>query len=76
LDGEVAELRRRFQSLTRREAQVMALVVAGRLNKQSAGELGISETTVKVHRMNAMRKMKVRSVPDLVRIASRIGAGG
>ena len=59
--------------MTAREREVMAWVVAGRLNKQIAGELGTSEITVKVHRGNVMRKMKAESVPDLVRMASRLG---
>ena len=61
------------QTLSRREKEVMALVVRGRLNKQIAAELGISEITVKAHRGRMMRKMKVRSVPELVGVASRLG---
>jgi FixJ family two-component response regulator len=68
-----ADLRERFESLTSREREVMAWVVTGRLNKQIAGELGTSEITVKVHRGNVMRKMKAASVPDLVRMAGRLG---
>jgi FixJ family two-component response regulator len=67
-----AALREAFQSLTPREREVMAWVVAGRLNKQIAGELGTTEITVKVHRGNVMRKMKAESVPDLVRMAGRL----
>lgn len=62
-------LRNRYTSLSGREREVMALVVAGLLNKQIAGELGISEITVKVHRGKMMRKMFARSVPDLVCMA-------
>ena len=65
-------LRDRHKSLSRREREVMALVVRGRLNKQVGGELGISEITVKKHRGRAMRKMHARSLPHLVRIASRL----
>ena len=78
----VAELRRadeskmlhdRYASLTKREREVLALVVAGQLNKQVAAQLDISEITVKAHRGNVMRKMKARSLPDLVRIAAGLG---
>jgi FixJ family two-component response regulator len=66
-------LRDRYASLTRREQEVMALVVAGRLNKQVGAELGISEITVKAHRGQVMRKMKAESLPDLVRMYARLG---
>jgi len=66
-------LRTRFDSLTRREREVMALVVRGQLNKQVGGELGISEITVKAHRGQVMRKMRARSLPELVNIATRLG---
>jgi FixJ family two-component response regulator len=72
-EQDSAGVRERYASLTAREREVMAWVVAGRLNKQIAGELGTSEITVKVHRGNVMRKMKAESVPDLVRMASRLG---
>ena len=72
-EQDSAGVRERYASLTARERDVMAWVVAGRLNKQIAGELGTSEITVKVHRGNVMRKMKAESVPDLVRMASRLG---
>ena len=62
-------LRQRYLSLSVRERQVLTLVVAGLLNKQIGGELEISEITVKAHRGHMMRKMQVRSVPDLVRMA-------
>ena len=70
---EMQTLRNRHASLTRRERQVMALVVSGLLNKQIGGELGISEITVKAHRGQVMRKMQADSVADLVRIAVRLG---
>jgi FixJ family two-component response regulator len=76
---ESAELRRRYELLTPREREVMAHVVAGLLNKQIAGELGTSEITVKVHRAQAMQKMRAESLADLVRIAGRLAtppAGG
>ena len=69
---QISDLRSRYGSLSRRERQVMALVVSGLLNKQVAGELGISEITVKAHRRRAMRKMKANSLPDLVRMAIEI----
>jgi FixJ family two-component response regulator len=68
----LADLRERFDSLTPREREVMALVAAGRLNKQIAAELVLSEITVKVHRAQVMRKMEAKSLPDLVRIADRL----
>jgi FixJ family two-component response regulator len=68
----VDSLRARYQGLTEREREVMALVVAGRANKQIAAELGVSEMTVKVHRGQVMRKMQAASLPDLVRMADRI----
>jgi FixJ family two-component response regulator len=72
-ERENAGVRERFASLTTREREVMGWVVTGRLNKQIAGELGTSEITVKVHRGHVMRKMKADSVPDLVRMADRLG---
>ena len=65
----LAALRARFETLTPREREVMAHVVKGRLNKQIAGDIGISEITVKVHRGQVMRKMKAASLPDLARMA-------
>src|SRR5437868_11812622 len=69
----LAELRSRFDTLTARERQVLALVIAGRLNKQIAGELGVSEMTVKMHRRQVMRKMQAAGVAQLVRLADQIG---
>ena len=65
-------LRNRYTSLTRRERQVMALVVSGLLNKQVGGELGISEITVKAHRGQVMQKRKANSLADLVKMAERL----
>jgi FixJ family two-component response regulator len=73
LDAEMRALRMRYESLTPRERQVMALVVSGLLNKQVGGELGISEITVKKHRGRMMEKMKADSLPDLVTMAARLG---
>jgi len=73
-ESEVADLRARYQSLSSREREVMALVVQGRLNKQIAAEIGLSEITVKVHRASLMRKMKATSLPDLARMADRLSA--
>ena len=70
--GKIEELRRRFDSLTPRERAVMGLVVAGLLNKQIAGELGTSETTVKIHRHQVMEKMGAGSLAELVRMADRL----
>ena len=74
-EAELRALRERYTSLTRREREVLALVVAGRLNKQIAAELAISEITVKAHRGKVMRKMNARSLPALVRSASKLGVG-
>jgi FixJ family two-component response regulator len=72
--SETQLLRGRYASLTAREREVMALVVRGLLNKQVGSELGISEVTVKAHRGQMMRKMKADSLPELVTMASRVGA--
>jgi FixJ family two-component response regulator len=69
----VAELQARYVTLTERERQVMTLVVVGRANKQIAAELSLSEMTVKVHRGQVMRKMHAGSLPELVRMADRLG---
>jgi FixJ family two-component response regulator len=71
--AESAELRTRYASLTPREQEVMEWVVSGLLNKQIAGELGISEETVKVHRGHVMRKTEADSLADLVRMSERLG---
>jgi FixJ family two-component response regulator len=68
----MAALRARFETLTPRERGVMALVVTGRLNKQIAYDVGISEITVKVHRGQVMRKMNAASLPDLARMADKL----
>ena len=70
--AELRGLRERYESLTPREQQVMKLVVAGLLNKQVGGELGISEITVKAHRGKVMQKMKADSLADLVKIAAKL----
>jgi FixJ family two-component response regulator len=70
---QVVEHRKRFETLTSREREVMKLVVAGLLNKQIAAELGTSETTVKIQRGQVMRKMQVESLPGLVRIVESLG---
>jgi FixJ family two-component response regulator len=70
------ELHTRYDSLTPREREVMALVVGGLLNKQIAGELGTSETTVKIHRHQVMEKMDAGSLAELVRMADKLGISG
>jgi FixJ family two-component response regulator len=74
-ESAVAELQERVDALSAREREVMALVVTGRLNKQIAADLDVSEITVKVHRGNVMRKMQAKSLAELVRMADRIGLG-
>ena len=71
-EKSLTALRARFETLTPRERDVMRLVVTGRLNKQIAGDLGISEITAKVHRGQVMRKMQATSLPDLARMADRL----
>ena len=68
----VLELRQRYETLTRRERQVMTLVVAGKLTKEIARELGTSEVTIKVHRGQVMHKLQARSVVELVKMAARL----
>jgi len=69
LEGDVLQVQQRYGTLSPRELQVMELVTAGKMNKQVAGDLGISEITVKIHRGSAMRKMGARTLVDLVRMA-------
>jgi FixJ family two-component response regulator len=71
--AEMRDLRERYESLTARERQIMQEVVSGRLNKQIAGELNITEFTVKIHRGHVMRKMRAESFADLVRMAGSLG---
>lgn len=70
--AELAKLEERYASLTPREREVLPLVVSGLLNKQAAGELGISEVTLQIHRGKVMQKMRARSIADLVRMAERL----
>jgi len=72
--SETAELRARYEQLTPREREVMALVVAGMLYKQVAGDLATTERTIKFHRANIMQKMKAESLADLVRMAEKLAA--
>ncbi|HML29741.1 MAG TPA: response regulator transcription factor [Hyphomicrobium sp.] len=72
-DHSIAELSKHYESLTAREKEVMAYVTKGLMNKQIAGEMGLSEITVKIHRGHVMRKMGVRSLADLVRAAEKLG---
>jgi FixJ family two-component response regulator len=71
-DKEIRTLSERFEMLTSREREVMSNVVTGRLNKEIAGDLGISEITVKVHRSQVMRKMNAASLPELARMADKL----
>jgi RNA polymerase sigma factor (sigma-70 family) len=72
-EAEVAELQQRLSTLTPREREVLPLVISGLLNKQIAAEINTSEATVKVHRSQLMRKLEAKSVPDLVRMAEKMG---
>jgi FixJ family two-component response regulator len=72
-EAELRVLKERYASLSRREREVMALVVSGLLNKQVGGELGIAEITVKAHRGKVMEKMRARSLPDLVTMSAKLG---
>jgi FixJ family two-component response regulator len=71
--GKTAKLRARFDSLTPREQEIMGHVTAGLMNKQIAGEIGVREITVKLHRGNVMRKMGAKSLAELVRMADALG---
>ena len=71
-DKALSLLRERFETLSAREREIMMQVTAGRLNKQIASDMGIAESTVKVHRTNLMRKMKARSLPELSRMADTL----
>jgi RNA polymerase sigma factor (sigma-70 family) len=71
-EGENATLRERFESLSPREREVVAMVVSGMLNKQIAAEIGTTENTVKVHRSRAMEKMQAQSLADLVKMVERL----
>jgi len=71
-DLALRALRERYETLSPREREVMVRVTAGRLNKQTANDIGITESTVKVHRTNLMRKMKARSLPELSRMADAL----
>jgi len=72
---ELSDIRTRLATLTPREREVLEYVVAGKLNKQIAGDLGTVEQTIKVHRARAMQKMRVQSVAELVRLTQRCGIG-
>jgi len=74
--ASLTEIRKMYDKLTARERDVIALTVRGMLNKQIAGELGISEATIKVHRHNIMQKMEANSLPELVRIFEKLGLSG
>lgn len=72
---ELDQIRRRFDTLTPREREVLALVITGMLNKQIAFELGTVEKTIKVHRARVMDKMRANSIAELVRMAEKVGIG-
>ena len=76
VEGDVSQMQQRFGTLSPRELQVMLLVTAGKMNKQVAGDLGISEITAKIHRGAAMRKMGARTLADLVRMADALKPKG
>ena len=72
-NAELDEIKKRYAKLTPREREVLPYVVSGLLNKQTAGELGTSEITIRIHRGQIMRKMKAESLADLVRLAAKLG---
>ena len=72
-ETKISDLRERFEVLTPREQQIMKMVCAGLMNKQTAAQMGISEITVKVHRHNVMKKLGAKSLPELVRMADLLG---
>jgi FixJ family two-component response regulator len=72
-DSSMAAIRAAFETLTSREREIMVFVTAGLMNKQVAGNLGLSEITVKIHRASVMKKMGCQSLADLVRMASLLG---
>jgi FixJ family two-component response regulator len=76
IDAELATIHAKIMTLTPREREVLTYVVAGRLNKQIAGDLGTVEQTIKVHRSRMMEKLGVRTVADLVRMAEKVGIRG
>jgi len=76
IESTVTKLRQRLETLTPREREVLALVTSGLMNKQIAGQLGLSEITVKIHRGRVMKKMEVRSLAELVKIVERLGIEG
>jgi FixJ family two-component response regulator len=76
VEGDISQLQQRFGTLSARELQVMQLVTDGKMNKQVANDLGISEITVKIHRGAAMRKMGARTLADLVRMAEAVKPKG
>ena len=75
-DAEISAIRHRYETLTPRELQVIALVTAGKMNKQMADELKLSEITVKIHRGAVMKKMGARSLADLVKMAEMLRLAG
>ena len=74
--SEIERIRKRFGTLTRRESEILSFVVSGKLNKQTAAELGIVINTVKVHRRRVMRKMQAESLADLVLMTQKLGLPG
>ncbi|EPJ97111.1 MULTISPECIES: response regulator transcription factor [Pseudomonas] len=75
VEGQLADLHARYETLTAREKEVMTFAAKGLMNKQIAGQMNLSEITVKIHRGHAMKKMHAKSFADLVRMAESLGAG-